>query len=271
MKKTLKILISSVVIVTTILIATPYFFKDKIVHLVKKSINKNVNAKVDFTDVDISLLSNFPQSTVNLNNLVITTFEPFSNDTLASIKKISLKIPLASLLKVNSGNIIISHIAIEEAQISILKNEQGKANYDISKSNNEVSAISNKNSKNEVSLYLEGYQIVNSTILYHDIASKTFLELNNFNHLGSGNFATSVSNLQTETNTLISFKLGDELYLDKNSISLDAVLNIDLNQNKYTFLENSVLINQLPLVFDGFIKLNVKQSRIRYSFQNTIL
>jgi hypothetical protein len=38
-------------------------------------------------------------------------------------------------------------------------------------------------------------------------------------------------------------------------ITLDAVLAIDLEKSKYTFKKNKILINQLPLEFNGFIQL----------------
>ena len=93
MKKKLKIFTGILLLIFIILIATPYFFKDKIVTIIKENINENVNATVDFNDVDLSLISNFPNVEVSLKNFVITTFKPFEGDTLASAKSVSLKMP----------------------------------------------------------------------------------------------------------------------------------------------------------------------------------
>jgi hypothetical protein len=51
------------------LVAIPYFFKDEILTTVKTEINKSVNAKVDFADVDISLLRSFPDLSLRLERV----------------------------------------------------------------------------------------------------------------------------------------------------------------------------------------------------------
>ena len=57
-KKILKITGITFLVIIIALIATPYLFKDKIIAMVKETINENVNAQVDFADADISLFCN---------------------------------------------------------------------------------------------------------------------------------------------------------------------------------------------------------------------
>ena len=45
--------------------------------------------------------------------------------------------------------------------------------------------------------------------------------------------------------------------------------DLDLNKNKYTFKENKGFINQLPLEFDGFVKLLKVGQEIDITFKNT--
>src|SRR5690606_29851615 len=44
-------------------------------------------------------------------------------------------------------------------------------------------------------------------------------------------------------------------FVNKMPLSLDAVLGIDLNSNTYTFKDNSAILNQLPLKFNGSLQL----------------
>jgi hypothetical protein len=48
---------------------------------------------------------------------------------------------------------------------------------------------------------------------------------------------------------------------------LDALIGIDLTENKYTFLENKALVNQLPLVFEGFVKVNEDNQEVDITFE----
>lgn len=71
MKKVLKIFIGLFILLLAALIIIPLFFEDKIIAVLKETINKNINATVDFKDLDISLISNFPNAKVGINELLI--------------------------------------------------------------------------------------------------------------------------------------------------------------------------------------------------------
>ena len=53
MKKVLKITGIILLAIIAILFAIPFLFKGKIIKVVKSEINKNINAKVDFSHIDI--------------------------------------------------------------------------------------------------------------------------------------------------------------------------------------------------------------------------
>lgn len=267
MKKKLKIFTGILLLIFIILISTPYFFKDKIVAVIKETINENVNATVDFNNVDISLISNFPNVKVSLNDFVIKTFKPFEGDTLASAKTVSLKLPITSFFTAGSGNIAVNYFSIEESNINVLINKQGQANYNIAKES--TSEKTTTESKSAMNLLLDGYNISNSNIYYLNEASQMFLKLENFNHKGRGNFSTAISELKTETSTQVSFDYDDTKFIKNQSFELKATIGVDLNENKFTFLENEVLINQLKLVFDGFVKMNENNQEIDLNFKTT--
>ena len=50
MKKALKIIGVTVLVIVVFLLASPFIFQNKIKGLVKEFINENLNAKVDFKD-----------------------------------------------------------------------------------------------------------------------------------------------------------------------------------------------------------------------------
>ncbi|MEN8789419.1 MAG: AsmA-like C-terminal region-containing protein, partial [Flavobacteriaceae bacterium] len=64
-------------------------------------------------------------------------------------------------------------------------------------------------------------------------------------------------------------------YLDKNSLQLDADMEIDLEEQRYTFKENQAILNRLPLTFEGFVRileegqeLDLKFKTINSDFKN---
>ena len=127
MKKAFKIFGILVLFIIVAAVAAPIIFKDKLAQILKEQINKNVNAKVDFSDVDISILSTFPKAGLTIENLSITTFEPFKGDTLFYAKEIGLKMPLSGLTKTAEDAIDINSFTIQKALINVkakLKNDE---------------------------------------------------------------------------------------------------------------------------------------------------
>ena len=97
MKKALKITGSSILLILVLLLVIPFAFQSQIKDLVKQFINENINAQVEFSDVSLSLLQNFPKAHVKVSDLVITNFEPFKDETFAKVKSISFNMSVSEL------------------------------------------------------------------------------------------------------------------------------------------------------------------------------
>ena len=94
MKKALKWIGIFLVLFIAFLVAAPFLFKDKIVAKIKEETNKNLNAKVDFGDFDLSLIRSFPNFSLRMNELKVINVEPFAGDTLLYTKQLDLTLSL---------------------------------------------------------------------------------------------------------------------------------------------------------------------------------
>ncbi len=266
MKKILKILSIIVLVCLVFVIMIPIIFEGRIIDLVKKTINNNVNATLDFEDADLSLWSSFPNAEVSLQQVSLVNKAPFAGDTLFSANAIYLKIPFKDIFKSESDGINITNFVVNEANIAIKIDTSGNANYDITIDKNNTGEVSS-NTSSSFQLGLKSYKITNSNISYDDASSKILLQLSDFNHSGTGNLSSEDSELKTITTSSVSFLKDSIVYLNNNKIQLDAVLGINFKENIYSFLDNKATINQLPLVFDGFVKLNENNQEIKISFK----
>ena len=90
LKKILKI--SGIILLVLIIaaLALPMIFKDKITNIAKTEINKNLNATVDFKDVNLSLFRHFPRLAVGLEDLKVTGQDDFAKDTLIAAERIDV-------------------------------------------------------------------------------------------------------------------------------------------------------------------------------------
>lgn len=258
MKRILKILGITILVLLLVIIVSPFLFKDKLEDLLKKNINDNLNATVSWKSLDISLLTHFPKATVSLNDFLVTNHAPFEGDTLAMGKDIKIDMGIKQLFKKTISNPInIDALQLDEALIQLKINEEGVANYDISKaSKDSVQAVAKENEASEpFSFALEHYEINKTTLNYSDETSKTFFALKDFNHEGNGDFSALQSTLDTKTSGDVSLEIGGANYVNGQHIQLDAAIGLDLENQKYTFKENKATLNKLPLTFDGFVQL----------------
>ena len=265
-KKAFKTLGILVVAILILLIAVPFFLEGKIETIIKNKVNENINATFDFKEANLSLLKSFPKAYVDLKEVSIVNKAPFEGDTLFSAADIELDLAISELFKSEDEPIGIERFSLQKAVLQIKVDSLENANYDIAKpSSNKASP--EEESTNSFTLNLEEYAITNAFISYDDYASGMHLELSEIYHSGSGDLSLNDSKLKTKTDALVSFEMDKTRYLNNNKVALDALIGIDLEQSKYTFLENSALVNQLPLVFDGFVKLNETNQEVAINFK----
>lgn len=252
-KKILKITAIVLIVLVAALFAIPYFFKDQIKAKISEAINKSVDAKVSFTDADLSLFKNFPNATVGIEKLVIINKAPFEGDTLVSLGELNLKMSIKELFKGKEEPLNIQGISSTNGLVNIIFNKDGLGNFDIALKDKEKDVKDDKSKP--LSLKIQNYKIENFTFRYIDQGSKIKMVIDSLNHEGTGDFTNSKLDLTTKSVANVSLDMDKINYMKNVKLTLDAVLGIDLEKSKYTFKENKALINQLPLEFDGFIQM----------------
>jgi hypothetical protein len=267
MKKLLKITGISLLSIIILLIIAPFLFQSQIKNMIKQLINDNVNAHVEFADVSLSFLRNFPKASVKVSDLKIINFEPFKDETFVSVKDISFTMSIKELFK-NSDEepLIINSISVNEAVLTLKTDALGNTNYDIAKAD-ETTNKSNTKSSN-FSLDIKDYSIKNSALTYIDEASKMKIFVSELNHEGKGIFSAEKSELDTKSDANLSITMDSTNYLNNNPIKLDALIGLDLTNSVYTFKQNKGYINKLPIEFHGFVKMLEDSQEVDISFEN---
>lgn len=263
MKKALKITGISLLVIIALLVASPFIFQSQIKEMVKRFINENLNAKVEFSDVSLSFIKSFPQAHVSVDDLAITNFEPFKGDTLVSAEKIVFTMSIKELFKKANDPIVVKSIHADTVLLNLKTNASGIANYDITKEKENASTESSS-----FAFDIQEYQIKNSTINYLSEESKIALNISELNHEGKGTFSSEKSELDTKSEAKISFTMDSTNYLNNNPIKLDALIGLDLENSKYTFKENKGFINKLPIEFHGFVQLLEAGQDVDITFEN---
>lgn len=251
-----KILISLGIVLSIFIVAAitiPYFFKDKIMVKVKTAINENVNAKVDFSDVDISLFRSFPKISLRISNLSVQGTNEFEGVNLIKSKYFDLSVDFWAVVA-GKDVIPIRGIHLEEPDINIYVLQNEKANYDIAKPTTEASPAAPESTP--MTLQLEKYSITNGKITYDDKAMGMFFQLVGCNHSGKGDFSADVFDLNTKTTadeTNVSY--GGVSYISKAKADATIIVNADMKNFKFTLKDNTLKLNDFIAQAEGSVQI----------------
>ncbi len=232
-----------------LIIVAPFIFKDKIIALVKEEANKNLNAKVDFGEFDLTLISTFPDFHFVINNVSVIGVNEFEGDTLAFISQLSTNINLKSVIAGDKYQ--VNALTIDKARIlgKVLNN--GKANWDIAKPSADTTAAA-PSEPTKFALKLKKLKISDTYIVYDDQQGSMYGKLEGFNYELAGDFTQDVfvmENLLEIAKT--TFNMGGVGYLTNVHIKSKADLDMDMTAMKFKFKENEFSLNDLTLGFDG--------------------
>ncbi len=263
MKKAFKIIGLLFVLIIIALITIPYFYKEEIAQYIKDDINKNLNAVVDYQDVSLSLLKDFPNLKVGLKQLTVDGIDTFEGVRLLEMGSLNLSLDAKKVFL--DKEFEIKKINIVDLDVNMLVNKEGKANYDIVKETDETTE---ETTENAFELQLKQYQLENANIKYHDLASGMLLELKGMNHKGSGKITDKNYLLTTNTEIESTSFTYDTQFLNKVKMVFDSDILIEEDYMKYSFTNPKLKANNLDVGFQkSMIWLKDEDVVIDFAFQ----
>ncbi|MEZ5106733.1 MAG: AsmA family protein [Draconibacterium sp.] len=256
MKKVFIIIFVVVVLLIGILLALPLVFKPQLLEATKSTINKQIDAKVEFADFKLSLFRNFPKATIGLTEVVVTGKNEFSGDTLFYAPLISAKLNWKSIFSKSEKS--IEEIILEQPKINLLVNESEQNNWDVTNSeveDNSAPAGAAEEENSSFELQLENVEIKNGWFSYTDLSSKMKFRLADINLSVTGKLYNESTLLQTSgsaKDVLLSYDGVD--YISNTSLETKTMLEVEFEQMKVLIMQNELLLNRLPLELSGSIE-----------------
>ena len=252
-----KILIGVGVFVVLLLVAgalVPVLFKDKLRALADKQIAQRVRATVQYdpANIDVSLLRSFPDLTLDIKDLRVIGVDSFSRDTLAYLP--SLRVGLDIMTVIKGQEIKINTVELDQPNLSLRRLKSGLANWDVVISDS--AAAAKGQDPNQVSLAIKGWKLTDGLLRYEDLTLPVRLEARGVNHSGSGDFASNVFDMTSQTTVAdMDLTYNNVAYLTDKQLDADVTMNMDLNKSLYTFKDNKIKLNDFPFSFAGAIGL----------------
>lgn len=236
------------------IIVLPFIFKDKLIQLAKDEANKQLNAKVDFGQFDLTLFSSFPDFRFKIDSVSVVGINEFAGDTLIGIKHLETDVDLMSVL--SGDQYKVKEISIQQPRIAAKVLHDGKANWDITKPSTDTTGAPADTAATKFKLSLKKLEIKDAVITYDDAQSDMKAALDDFDFDLSGDFTQDnfVMEITSEIQKL-NFSMGGVAYAKNIHNKMKISMDMDMPNMKFTFKENEFAFNDLVLGIDGFVAM----------------
>ncbi len=264
MKKILKIFVITVVAFVVLLMVLPFAFRGKIETIIKSEGNKLLNAQFDFESLDISLLRNFPQASVSLNDFWLKGMGVFENDTLVSAGELTAAVNLMALI---DGNYEVSKIIVDDTRVKAIVLEDGRVNWDVMKPSEEQEQPEEQveeqteESSEPVSfkVALKKLSINDFSVVYDDRQGGMYASVKDFNAVCSGDFGSDMTTIKLSAKTpAVTFRMGGIPFLNRAAVKADMDIAADLVNQKFTLNDNELQLNAIRAAIDGWVDMTDK-------------
>jgi hypothetical protein len=263
---------SSLLLLAAILMAIIPSLYEKDIRLdVEKQINQQVNAEVSFDHLSLRVYRHFPNLTLSLHDLLVLGKDEFKIDTLAWMKEAQFEVNLFSLLTRETE---IKSIHLVDPVINVYVLKDGRANYNIAK----PSDTTQQTTSSPINIAIDQFSIQNGEVNYHDWQKNLFVKASGVEHQGEGDFLNEIFDYKTIT-VIRHFSMNyDKVqYLNRKTVGIDLIMEMNLPETKFTFKENQIRIDHFNFSIEGFFQqvldkyaMNMRFKANETSFKNIL-
>jgi hypothetical protein len=261
MKKIKKLLIivpSTLLVIFLALLLAPVLFKGKIFEIAKKELNGMLTAKVDFSDVKLSFIRNFPNAYVALTDLLVTGTDEFEGETLVKFKSLSITVDIMSIIKM--ANINVKSVLLDQAEVNAHISESGKPNWDIMKGGKAPETPPGETKPKEAApalkIGLKKFEIRNASLSFIDDSSKMKATASGLNYFLQGDMTLDNADLNMKLDIAdVDFWMDSIRLLNKARVGFISDVTADLKNMGFTLKENQFSLNEIALKFDGLVQI----------------
>lgn len=254
MKRFLKITATVVAVVLVVAIVTPLLLRGKIGDIVKREANAMLAARLDFEKLDISLLRNFPNASLNLKGLTLVGTDRFEGDTIVAARRITVVVNLMSL--VGDEGFEVRKIILASPALHAHKLADGAVNWDVMKPSEQAdTTAAEESAPSSFRLSVRDFRLTDAVIRYEDDSTGMELRTAPLSLRLSGDM--SAESTQLDLDLLaggVDFTQGGVPLLHDAELALDAEIDADLAEKRFTFSRNTLRLNAIEMRLDGWVQ-----------------
>ena len=243
MKKFVRVAAAVIAVLLAVAIVAPMALRGKIAAIVKHEANELLQARLDFEKLDISLLRHLPHASLEIRGLTLVGVGRFEGDTIAAAERISVVVDLFSLF--GDEGFEVTKIILASPELHARKLADGAVNWDVMKPAEETPGEEEPAAAEPSAfrLRIRDFRISDACIRYEDDSSRM-------------RFYTEPLSLRLRGDmSRIRFVSGGVPLLSGAEAEVEATIAADLENNRFTFTDNTFRLNAIVLSLDGWAQL----------------
>lgn len=241
--------------------ATLAIFKDDIINYVVASVNKNLNAKVAVSKIDLTFWASFPNLSVDFENVLISDSinSIQQTDTVLYSELIRLKF---NPMDVWAGKYELKKVSIYPGTVQLRIDKNGRENYNIIKESKEEG-------ESKFNLKLEKVTFENIRFVYaNQVTGQTYTSLVDELEL-KGEFNEKEFTLAAKSDLFVNEIKSEKIVLLKNKpASFDIEIEVNTEKNTFEIPNATLIVSKLPFQLKGKvtpneIKFNISANQLK--------
>ena len=249
-----------------LVVVLPLLFRDRIAARVRTEIARSVNAQVRWAGVGLSLVRDFPDVTLRLDDLSVTGVERFRGDTLVAMREFRIVLDLGSVLRhLRRGEaIVVREVEMQRPVASLRVLEDGAANWDIVRERPDGGSA---DASRALAVFLRELVVRGGSLRFDDRQSQLAATLDGLELTLDGDFAREEFDLATRLRAdEVSLRFAGISYLDDVALALDTQVAADMSTRRFTFRDDRLRLNDLALAFAGSVGLGDERTALDLTF-----
>ena len=259
MKKALKIAGIALALLLAAALVVPMAFRGTLGEVVRREANARLAARLDFGSLDLSLLRHFPHASLELKDLTLTGTERFEGDTILAADRISVVVDLMSLF--GDEGFEVTKVLLDRPQLHAHKRADGAVNWDVMKPSEEEPEPAEEPEDEAAApsafrLAVRDVRITGGALRYDDDSTRMHFASGPLSLRLRGDLAADRTNLALAFGAEnMRLESGGATLLRGADASLEAEVEADLANGRYTLSHNTLRLNAIALTLDGWVDL----------------
>ncbi len=253
-KRIAQLLLALFLLVLAALIIIPNLYKSRLLQELQTAINSELNATLHFSDASLSLFHDFPNLSLEVEELSLTGTQEFAADTLFQTEKLSFTLSLTELLI--RQNAQVEKIELLKPNLKAIVLENGQSNWEAMMEAGLSEPDTSSTSSGSGEFTLKQFLLHQAKISYTDHQSKLYFETAETDLSLQFHLKETIMDLLLDLSMKnLNLQASSMNLLSNATIDYSAGIEFDTEAFRFQFNENHAKINEFPLSLNGWIAM----------------